>query len=30
MGFGGGDIELKTKRTHGHEQQCGDFTGVGV
>ena len=23
-GLGGGGIEPKRKRTHGHEQQCGD------
>ena len=26
----GGGIEQKGKRTHGHEQQCGDCWGEGV
>ena len=26
----GGGIEQKGKRTHGHEQQCGDCEGEGV
>ena len=28
--LGGGWIEQKVKRTHGHGQQCGDCWRVGV
>ena len=28
-GFGGGGIEQKGKRTHGHGQQCGNYWGKG-
>ena len=28
--LGGGAIEQKGKRTHGHGQQCGDCWGWGV
>ena len=29
-GLGGGRIQQKDKRTHGHGQQCGDCRGKGV
>ena len=29
-GLGGGGIEQKGKRTHGHGQQCGDCWGKGA
>ena len=28
--LGGGGIEQKGKRTHGHGQQCGDYRGQGI
>ena len=28
--LGGGGIEQKRKRTHGHGQQCGERWGEGV
>ena len=28
--LGGREIEQKTKRTHGHGQQCGNCGGGGV
>ena len=28
--FEGGGIEQKGKRTHGHEQQCGECKGEGT
>ena len=28
--LGGGKIEQKGKRTHGHGQQCGDCLGEGA
>ena len=27
--LGGGEIEQKGERTHGHGQQCGDYLGEG-